>query len=83
MSLNSLPRQNSGDVLCDNDSVGTRNEEQTAEDPDQYEERFRVDRKKLEQMLHGKKKKFLFSFVNNDLLKLNCYYYHFFIGSEG
>ena len=50
---NSIPRQHSTDILCDSDSVGTRNDGESVEDSSQYEERFRVDRKKLEQMLHG------------------------------
>ena len=49
------PSRENGELQNDSDSVGTRNEEENniEEDPDQYEERFRVDRRKLEQMLHG------------------------------
>lgn len=57
-SSSPLPRDDSNELINDNDSVGTRNGEETNidiyEGPDQYEERFRVDRRKLEQMLHGK-----------------------------
>ncbi|XP_067932414.1 protein bicaudal C homolog 1-like isoform X2 [Watersipora subatra] len=49
----SLHNQISGDVLHDNGTVDTRNNCDSVNDPNQYEERFRVDRKKLEQMLHG------------------------------
>lgn len=49
------PTRESNELQNDSDSLDTRNGEEInlEEDPDQYEERFRVDRRKLEQMLHG------------------------------
>lgn len=46
-------RSLSEDTREDNDSLSVKNEDENSLDPDQYEERFRVDRRKLEQMLHG------------------------------
>lgn len=43
----------SGDAVKECDSTEAKSEEEIVEDPEQYEERFRVDRRKLEQMLHG------------------------------
>lgn len=40
------------DQLSDK-SPNNHDDDEATEDSDQYEERFRVDRRKLEQMLHG------------------------------
>lgn len=65
-SPTSLPSQESSELLCDSDSVGTRNEE-SVQEQHEYEERFRVDRRKLEQMLHGKNSLQTFIFLNTYL----------------
>lgn len=48
-----ITNQLQDDIRTDNGTVDTHNGEDIPVDSDQYEERFRVDRRKLEQMLHG------------------------------
>ena len=54
-TMKELPERN-GDLTPDDDDMSVRDERENLQetDPNCYEERFRVDRRKLEQMMQGK-----------------------------